>query len=188
MVKSAAALRVVEKWDLPVDQKLVDAFIAGVATTLRVQCTIEASGGTPYLKSAANIVNGDIAAVLGLLGKDVIGSVALIFKQDVYLKIMGKMLGEEYTTLKQEIEDGAAEMLNISFGQARQILSTSGTNFGKSIPKTVIGGALRARDLTPSPSVYVPMTSSVGDFFIQIGTKSNSSQTAVTPRVRRWGR
>jgi chemotaxis protein CheX len=190
MAKSAAAATALTspEVDLPVDIKLINAFVSGVTETLRVQCSIDVKGGTPYAKTSTNGVEGDIASILGLLGKDLIGSVALIFKQDVFLKIMGKMLGEEYTTIKKEIEDGAAEMLNISFGQARRILTESGMNFGKSIPKTVMGSALHARELTPSPSVYVPINSTVGEFYLQIGTKKNNSQIATTPRRLGWGR
>jgi chemotaxis protein CheX len=191
MAKQAAAALITASHEaeaLPVDRILINAFVSGVAETLRVQCAIEVKGGTPYTKTATNVVEGDIASLLGLLGRDLIGTVALIFKQDVFLKIMGKMLGEEYTTIKKEIEDGAAEMLNISFGQARKILTENGMNFGKSIPKTVIGSALHARELTPSPSVYVPINSSVGEFYLQIGTKKNNSQVATAPRRRGWGR
>jgi hypothetical protein len=47
---------------------------------------------------------------------------------------MGKMLGEEFKAITQDLQTGAAELLNIIFGSAKVVLNEQGYAIQKAIP------------------------------------------------------
>lgn len=158
-----------------VEQDLIESFRTGTTVTMEVQCQVQLKAGEPYVKTQQNRVIHDIAATMGLMSKTLTGSVALGFKEDVFLKIVSKMLGEKYDAVTTEVEDGCGELLNIIFGQAKKILNDKGHTFGKTLPSIFVGHSLRVRQLTPSPTIILPFESSEGLFHVEIGYRHVTS-------------
>ncbi len=154
------------------EKLMIATFKEAALKTLEVQCSTVFKAGEAEIKSAKNKVIHDIAASMGMMSKTVSGSVALGFKESTFLKIMGKMLGEEYTSITPEVEDGCGELLNIIFGQAKKAFSDNGHQFGKTLPTIFIGQSLRVRQLTPTPAFMIPFESELGQMVIEVGYRA----------------
>jgi len=172
---SNAALNTQPTADPQVEKDLVESFRTGTTVTMEVQCQVTLKAGEPYVKTQQNRVIHDIAATIGLMSKTLTGAVALGFKEEVFLKIISKMLGEKYDAITTEVEDGCGELLNIIFGQAKKILNEKGHTFGKTLPSIFVGHSLRVRQLTPSPTIILPFESSEGLFHLEVGYRHVAS-------------
>jgi chemotaxis protein CheX len=106
--------------------------------------------------------------VIGLTSNNFTGSVAVCFPKQVFLTIMERMLGERHDSITRELEDGASELLNIIFGQAKRVLNEQGFSIEKAIPTIVRGTDLNVHHLTPNPTIIVPFQTDVGSFYIEI--------------------
>ena len=155
--------------DTALEKLMLTTFQHAAIKTFEVQCSTKFKASTPHLKSEGPRLIHDIAASMGMMSKTVSGSVALGFKESVFLKIMGKMLGETYTGITSEVEDGCGELLNIIFGQAKRELSEQGHQFGKTLPTIFVGQSLRVRQLTPSPAFVLPFESELGTVYVELG-------------------
>jgi len=96
-------------------------------------------------------------------------SVVISFPEATFLKVMSGMLGEEYLELNQDILDGAGEITNIIFGQAKVILNGKGYGIKTALPSVVHGKdhTVSSHDLM-GQSVVVPFESNSGKFFVEI--------------------
>ena len=84
------------------------------------------------------------------------------------MNVMSGMLGEEIKVLDKEIIDGAGEITNMIFGQAKVVLNNKGYGIKMAIPSVVSGKGHSLSALTKGPIVIVPFESNVGDFFVEI--------------------
>ncbi len=157
--------------DAELDKLMISIFQDAAIRTLGIQCSTEFKAGKASVKNAQAKPGYDIAASMGMLSKKVSGSVALGFKEETFLEIMNRMLGEKYDSITTDVEDGCGELLNIIFGQAKKALNEKGHLFGKTLPTIFSGPALRVRPLTPSPSLVLPFESDLGEMTIELGLR-----------------
>lgn len=144
--------------------------------TLKVQCEFESKPGKPFIKQGNEPRNFDIAAVIGLNSKVFNGTITLCFPSSVFLRIMGNMLGEEYTEITEELEDGAGELLNIIFGHAKKILNDNEDySIEKAIPTVVTGKGISTMKIKGSKIIAIPFETSDGMFQIEICSEENFS-------------
>ncbi len=160
------------KTQVKIDVEFVNPFISGTIETLKVQCSTAAQAGKPYLKGTRGEANIAIAAILGLISKPFSGSIAICFPEKVFLAIMGRMLGETFTEITSDLEDGAAELLNIIFGQAKKALNERNLAVEKAIPSVVRGQDLYLKHMTMSSAVILPFETEHGAFYIEVGTEA----------------
>ena len=78
------------------------------------------------------------------------------------------MLGEEFTTLNSEIIDGAGELTNMIFGQAKITLNEKGYGIKTALPSVIAGKDHSLNAMTKGPVVVVPFTTPKGNFFVEI--------------------
>jgi chemotaxis protein CheX len=156
---------------LKIDVNFINPFIDGALETLKVQCSSSAQAGKPFIKGQGPTITTDIAAVIGLTSAAFSGSIAICFPQVVFLTIMERMLGEKNSTITKELEDGASELLNIIFGQAKRNLNQKGYAIQKAIPTIIRGQELQVRHLTPSSTLVLPFQLDVGTFHIEVATE-----------------
>lgn len=157
------------------DVQFFKPFVEGTLHTLKVQCSLEAKPGKPYFKgSEKEAENIEIAAVIGLTSNAFNGSITLCFPKNVFLTIMSNMMGETYSEITNELEDGAAELLNIIFGQAKKVLNEKDYSIQKAIPTVVRGSHIHTTHLTKNKIVVLPFTTERGNLYIEISTESKS--------------
>ena len=151
--------------------EFIKPFISGVVEVMKVQfnCECKPLAPVPKPKMATPPVF-DIAGIIGLRGNRFNGSVALELPDKVFLKLMSNMLGEEFTAISPENEDGAGEMLNMIFGHAKTILNEKGYSIEKAIPTVVTGKSLSLKSLPSKNTLVMPFECQYGSFYLEIGS------------------
>lgn len=150
------------------DVNFINPFLLATTKVLQMQASTKATTGQVYKKSPHEKFQGDISGVIGLISEAFSGSVVISFPSQTFLKIMSRMLGEEYTTITKEIEDGAGELTNIIFGQAKALLNEQGFGIKTALPSVIMGNDHSVLPMTSGPRVVVPFESDAGPFFIEI--------------------
>lgn len=150
------------------DTDFINPFLDATLHVLNVQASIVCTPGKIALKNNDSPLSGDVSGVIGIVSETFNGSVVISFPESTFLKIMSNMLGEEYTSISKEIVDGAGEITNMIFGQAKIVLNEKGYGIKAAIPSVVSGKNHTLQALTKGPVVLVPFSSSAGNFFVEI--------------------
>ncbi len=166
-----------------VDVKFFRPFIDATQHTLSVQCSLEASPGKPFIRKKGPPAQVDIVAVIGLASARFKGAIGLLFPKTVFLALMSNMLGENYTEITDELEDGAAELLNIIFGHAKRTLNDQNSDIQMAVPSIIRGSGISTTHVTKSTVVVLPFTTEKGDFFIEITIENGLSPSEVENNV-----
>lgn len=150
------------------DTDFINPFLSATVQVLKVQTQTEAKQGKIYIKTDKDSFSGDVSGVIGLVSESFNGSVVISFPEATFLAVMSRMLGEAFTTLTKEIADGAGELTNMIFGQAKVVLNEKGYGIKTALPSVVSGKNHSVSVLTNGPIVVVPFESDIGPFFIEI--------------------
>lgn len=150
------------------DTEFVNPFLTATMHVLKVQAGVEVTAGQIYKKKSDEKISGDISGIIGIVSDAFRGSVIISFPENTFLKIMSSMLGEEFQTVTQDIVDGAGELTNIIFGQAKVVLNEKGYGIKTAIPSVIRGKEHATKTLTKGPVVVVPFTSPAGEFVVEI--------------------
>ena len=150
-----------------VDVGFINPFLNATLKVLELQCSLKATAGPVFKKNPGDKMQGDISGVIGLIAEAFEGAVVISFPEKTFLGVMSRMLGEEITQMSKEIEDGAGELTNIIFGQAKVALNEKGYGIETALPSVVTG---RDHSISQGRSsrMVVPFESEVGPFFVEI--------------------
>ena len=151
------------------DKKFIDAFVAGTADVIKTMAFVDTKPGEPYIKKD-NRACGDVSGIIGLTGA-VIGSLALSFSESCILRIVSNMLGEEITTLNEDIRDAVGEITNMASGGGRKILADGGLNITAAIPTIVWGTNHSIMHVLGGPSIIIPCSTADGSFVVDLCLK-----------------
>lgn len=151
-------------------------FVVGTLETIRVQCGIETSPGKPFIKGNETQPDFEIAGVIGLTSEAFAGNITICFPGKVFLQIMSSMLGEQYTEITPELQDGAAELLNIIFGTAKAALNQQGHTIQMAIPTVIRGSALQTSALGIKKAMVLPFHTPAGEFHVEISMDSGTKK------------
>ena len=150
------------------DANFIKTFAAAALETLRVQCSFEARVGKPFIKGQGEEVESAIAGIIGLTSNVFKGTIAIAFPEKTFLAIMGGMLGESFEVMTPDLEDGAAELMNIVFGCAKKSLSEKGFTVERAVPTVVKGKNVEIRHISTAPILIIPFESPAGGLQIEI--------------------
>lgn len=150
------------------DVNFINPFLTASIKVLEMQASTKAHAGKIYKKNPREKFMGDISGVIGLVSEAFTGSVVISFPAATFVKIMSRMLGEEIKEITKEIEDGAGELTNIIFGQAKISLNDHGFGIKTALPSVITGSAHSISQLSNGPRMVIPFESDAGPFFIEI--------------------
>jgi chemotaxis protein CheX len=150
------------------DTKFFKPFVEGTIKTLEVQCGLKITPEKPFFKDQKPYTEFAIAGVIGINSNAFNGTITLCFPEKVFLGIMEKMLGEKFTEINQDLQDGASELLNIIFGQAKTTLNNQGYTIQKAIPTVVRGTNIITSALSKTRVVVLPFKLDFGEFHVEI--------------------
>ncbi|MBB5020788.1 chemotaxis protein CheX [Desulfurispira natronophila] len=123
-----------------------------------------------FLKEESN-PTFDISAVIGIAG-DVHGSVVLSFPREVALKLVSAFIGEEKTSIDDDVKDAVGELVNIISGGAKKELSASGVRFKISIPHVVVGHDHCIKRPKNVPCIVLPfIIQDIGKFVVEVSMR-----------------
>jgi chemotaxis protein CheX len=151
-----------------IDINFVNPFLAATLNVLKIQASITAEPGKVYLKKENDELKGDVSGIIGIVSDAFNGSVIISFPEATFLKVMSNMLGEEYKELTKDILDGAGEITNMIFGQAKVTLNERSYGIKIALPQVVSGKGHSLTAMSKGPTVVIPFTSSAGAFFVEI--------------------
>jgi chemotaxis protein CheX len=158
------------------DPKFLTPFVQGVLETFQIQCQMTVTAGTPLVNSSNSPSKVDLAAVAGLIGMNVNGSIALCFPAKMFLETMSQMLGQKEDKLTSMLESGAVELLNVCFGKAKRLLNQRGYALDKTIPFVMRGENLVLSHHSGAPVVTLPFTTQFGAFYMQLVVEIDESR------------
>lgn len=150
------------------DTDFINPFLTATMHVLEVQASVDAIAQSIFIKKDCDKFQGDISGVIGIISETFTGSVVISFSEATFLNIMSSMLGEEIKEITKETSDGAGELTNMIFGQAKISLNEKGYGIKTAIPSVVTGRNHSLTTLTAGTTVVIPFKSNVGDFFIEI--------------------
>lgn len=152
------------------DVSFINPFVEGTIHVLKVQCQTDSAPTKPLLKGQAGFQSRtDIAGIIGITSQKFTGSIAICFPEKVFLNLMSKMLGEEFTEITNDLEDGAGELLNMIFGHAKKILNENGHSIEKALPTVVRAANLNLNHAGSQDSIILPFMVGELSFFMEIG-------------------
>ncbi len=151
------------------DMEFLNPFLSATIKVLKIQAHTHAQPGKIYLKKPTDKLYGDISGIIGIVSDNFKGSVVISFPKNTFLKLMSRMLGEEVLTIDREIFDGAGEITNMIFGQAKVELNAKGFGIKTALPSVVSGENHSHSSTTRGPVMVVPFESDIGSFFVEIG-------------------
>lgn len=151
------------------DLNFVNPFILATVDVLQVQGGIRVEGGKPFIKGREPQPAFAIAGVIGLTSEQFKGVISLNFQEQFYLALISNMLGEKITEINAEVQDGAAEILNMVYGAAKTQLNPKGYTLQKAIPTVVRGAGLQmTHGDGKSPAIVIPMRSDHGQMHLEV--------------------
>ncbi|MCG6534600.1 MAG: chemotaxis protein CheX [Syntrophales bacterium LBB04] len=148
------------------DVRFVNAFLEGTVTVLKTMAFVEPRAGKPYVKKDV-VAHGDISGIIGLTGA-ARGSLALSFTESCILKIVSNMLGEEITSINNDITDAVGEITNMVSGVSRKHLEAQGLNVTSAIPTVVAGKNHSILHVLSGPSIIIPFETDDGNFVVDV--------------------
>lgn len=155
------------------DVGFINPFLDATLTVLKIQAQIGANAGKIYIRKDSSELSGDISGVIGLVSDSFSGNVIITFPEKTFLAMMSKMHGEEYTEINKENADGASELTNMIFGQAKITLNEQGYGIKTALPSLIVGKSHRFSGNKVELIVVVPFESELGNFFVEICLSDN---------------
>lgn len=154
------------------DVNFINPFLTATIAVLKTQASTEAKAGQIYKKDPRERFLGDISGVIGLVSDGFTGSVVISFPAATFLKVMSRMLGEDYKEINKDIEDGAGELTNIIFGQAKVVLNERGFGIKTALPSVITGQQHSILQMSNGPRMVIPFDTDAGPFFVEICTSN----------------
>jgi chemotaxis protein CheX len=150
------------------DTEFINPFLGATVRVLEVQAQIKSTPGEIFLKKERDTMLGDISGIIGIISEKFVGSVVISFPEKTFLKIISNMLGEEYQEISKDIIDGAGELTNMIFGQAKVTLNQKGYGIQTAIPSVISGKNHSLSTLSKGPIVVIPFSTDEGPFFVEV--------------------
>lgn len=148
------------------DVEYINPFLNGTLEVLKTMASFQPVPEKPYVKKD-DLAHGDVSGIIGITG-DAIGSLAISFSASCICSIVGRMLGETFTTINHDVLDAVGELTNMISGVSRTHLEKKGMTVFAAIPSVVFGANHTINHILKSPSIVIPFSSPNGPFFVDV--------------------
>lgn len=154
---------------IQLDVKFINPFIEATKTVLVSFGNLkDLKPQKPYILKKGDKLGLEISGVIPLVSPHFKGTLAVGFPTATFTNVASSMLGETHTEITAEIEDAAAELANIIYGQTKTKLNESGYELGLSRPSIIRGHDHSISTPDGLMTMVIPFESSAGPFYIQI--------------------
>lgn len=149
--------------------EFVNPFLASLLNVLKTMASMDLKPQKPRIKKD-EVARGDVSGLIGMVGDNTKGSMAITFDESLALEIMEKMLGERPKSINADVTDMVGEITNMVTGGAKRILSDSGHEFDMATPVIVSGKGhtITHKCDTNATIIIMPFESEWGNAFIEI--------------------
>lgn len=121
----------------------------------------------PALKKDA-VSRGEVSGIIGMVGPQVRGSMAISLEKDLSFAMMKNMLAEDVQELNDSVCDMVGEITNMICGSAKGHLSEQGYEFEMATPVIVSGVEHLIQHKVEGPKIILPFSSSQGNAYLEI--------------------
>ncbi len=150
------------------DVKLLNPILAATIKVIKVQAGIEVSSGGIFIKKSSDPLAGEISGIIALFSPNSKALVILTFPKLSLLNIVSKILGEECIQLTPEVENSAADMLNLIFDQAKMNMNQEGLEIKTAVSGILSGTTTPSLDTNRSLRFAIPFSHALGNFAIEV--------------------
>ncbi|MDH5509266.1 MAG: chemotaxis protein CheX [Nitrospinota bacterium] len=136
------------------ETKMIDPVKDAAINVISTMAMINPKPGEVFLKSGKK-ATGDISGVIGLAGVKK-GVIIISFSSAAICKIVGGMLGMEYTSIDQDVSDAVGELTNMISGDSRRRFNELGFVFEAGLPTVIKGPGHEIESVTSGPVLAIP--------------------------------
>jgi len=152
------------------DVKFLNPFVESVFVVLEAELNISARRGELSLTRSAYTTD-EVTVLISLTGP-VQGVVMYGMTEDMALKIVSRILGEEFEYLDDLAQSGVGELGNVITGQAAIRLSEAGYESILSPPQVILQKSAMISKVD-FDRILVPIKTELGDIKVQIALRMN---------------
>jgi len=149
------------------DVKFINPFIISLQNVVETMAMIRLQTQKPKRKSSA-LAMGDVSGIIGMVGPQIKGSMAITFDTELALNMMKNMLGEEAKSISEEVRDMVGEMTNMICGGAKSSLAEQGYEFEMAVPVIVSGEHHTIQHKVDGPKILLTFVSEQGNAYLEI--------------------
>jgi chemotaxis protein CheX len=160
------------------DAKLLNPFIQGAVEVLKAEVDLTVERRELSLQKSA-LTSDDITVLINLIG-DVYGVVMYGMATATVLKIVSKIMDQDFVELNSLAQSGIAELGNVISGQATVRFSEAGYHSNISTPMMLIGNGIEISTLD-FPRIVVPLETELGLFTVHLALKEKIAGTSHNP-------
>jgi chemotaxis protein CheX len=154
-----------------VNVKFLNPFVDAAAEVLQAEVGIVSQKGNLSLQKSA-MTAADITVLLTLVGQ-VEGVVLYGLSTQTGLKIVSKMMGQEFIEFDNLAQSGVAELGNVITGRATVKLSQVGYDTNISPPTLIQGHGIQISTLDFG-RIVVPLTTEFGDIEVHLALREST--------------
>ena len=151
------------------NDEYVKPFADALRNTVKMMAGLTPEIQPPYFKGNKT-TPGEVSGMIGIAGRNFVGTITLKFPQLLAKKIYNLMTGSEEDTqeLEKELYDAVSELANIVAGSGKKILSEKGINFNIVVPPKPNGKLMEIRYAPRANVVVVPFSIEGEQFHMEL--------------------
>lgn len=131
----------------------INPFVESTLSVFKTMIGVEPKKGELYLKKDDE-PSFDISGVIGLAGQAV-GSVVISLPESLALSVVSKFLGEEKSSIDNDVVDAIGELINMIAGSTKKVFSEKSLRFKISIPNVIVGKGHKIKRPSNVPCIGV---------------------------------
>lgn len=147
--------------------EFINPFIVSLKNVISTMAQIDLQSEKPA-KKVDEMARGDVSGIIGMIGPQVKGSMAITFDTKLAKNIMQNMLGEAAESLDDEVRDMVGEMTNMICGGAKNALSDQNYEFELATPVIVSGADHTIQHKVDGPKIILTFSSEQGNAYLEI--------------------
>ena len=148
-------------------EKTISIFIESVQKVLQTMAATRVTPEKAFLQKQFEC-KGVVSAIVGITAPPLKGNFILTFSQECIVGIYNNMLGENQTSLTDEVKDSVGEIANMIYGNAKTGLNEQGHHFQMAIPAVVVGEVFPTKETRGATLVIPFKTAQAHQFYLQI--------------------
>jgi chemotaxis protein CheX len=147
--------------------EFINPFIAALINVMQTMAQTELTPGKPRKKTDDRAI-GDVSGLIGMVGKEIQGSLSITFEENLVREIMHKMLGEKPDGIDSDVRDMVGEITNMICGGAKNQLADKGYDFDMATPVVVGGKSHTLTHQVNGKKMVMPFNHEAGNLYLEL--------------------
>jgi len=154
------------------DVKFLTPFVEAAKEVIQAEAKTTIQRGNLSLKRTA-VTTEDISVIISLVG-EVEGVVIFSLSIPTALKIVSRVIGQDFEEFDDLARSGIAELGNVITGRATMLLAKNGFNSDISPPTLIIGRDVKVSSVDFS-RIVVPLIADIGEITVHLSLKERKT-------------